>query len=69
MAYYIIYYYNYVENLYVIAWIILGILILSLQLTIINMNELKVGGRMIENKTQDFKTLKQEHPHWVRLLS
>ena len=69
MAYYIIYYYNYVENLYVIAWIILGILILSLQLTIINMNELKVGGRMIENKTHDFKTLKQKHPHWVRSLS
>jgi len=33
MAYYIIYSYNYVDNIYVIAWIISGILILSLQLT------------------------------------
>ena len=33
MAYYIIPYYNYLDNLYFIAWIILGILILSLQLT------------------------------------
>ena len=33
MAYSIIYSYNYVDNFYVIAWIISGILILSLQLT------------------------------------
>ena len=33
MAYYIIHHYNHVDNLYVIAWIILGILILSLHLT------------------------------------
>ena len=35
MAYYIIYSYNYVYNIYVIAWIISGILILSLQLTVV----------------------------------
>ena len=34
MAYNIIYSYNYVYNNYVIAWIISGILILSLQLTL-----------------------------------
>ena len=33
MAYYVIYSYNYVDDIYVIAWIISGILILSLQLT------------------------------------
>ena len=34
MAYYIIYSYNYVYNIYVIAWIISGILILSVSLLV-----------------------------------
>ena len=57
MAYYIIYSYNYVDNIYVIAWIISGILILSLQLTLplwVSLGE----QRKIRNKSMDSKRIR-----------
>ena len=43
MAYYIIYSYIYVDNIYVIAWIISGILILSLLLTVTHLHRWRRG--------------------------
>ena len=58
MAYYIIYYYNYVDNFYVIAWIILGILILSLQLT--QIKEEEVEEEVLEEETCDFEMAEED---------